>query len=73
MSVEVVTREDLQAFRLELINDIKELLLPQPDTSKKWLRSTEVRKQLSISAGTLQKLPGNWQAKILQDWRHSFL
>jgi hypothetical protein len=54
MSVEVITKEDLQAFRVQLINDIKELLLPHQEISKKWLRSREVRKQLNISAGTLQ-------------------
>ncbi len=34
MSVEVITKEDLQAFRIQLIHDIKELLLPKQETSK---------------------------------------
>ena len=54
MSVEVITKEDLQAFRQQLINDIKELFLPKHTTTKDWLRSSEVRKLLNISPGTLQ-------------------
>lgn len=54
MNVEIITKEDLQIFRLQLINDIKELLLTRQEPATKWLRSVEVRKQLKISAGTLQ-------------------
>jgi len=56
MSVEVVTKEDLQIFRLQLINDFKSLLLSKQDAKKEWLRSGEVRKLLKISPGTLQNL-----------------
>ncbi len=56
MSVEVVTKEDLQTFRLQLINDLRALLLSKQDTKKEWLRSGEVRKLLKISPGTLQNL-----------------
>jgi len=56
MSVEVVTKEDLQAFRQQLLNDLKALLSFKSNASKEWLRSSEVRKLLKISAGTLQNL-----------------
>jgi hypothetical protein len=56
MSVEVVTKEDLQAFRQQLLNDLKALLSFKSNTTKEWLRSSEVRKLLKISAGTLQNL-----------------
>lgn len=56
MSVEVVTKEDLQAFRLQLLNDLKLLLSANEMREKKWLRSSEVRKLLKISSGTLQNL-----------------
>ena len=58
MGVEVVTREDLEKFRLQLLADIRELLLVQRPNApaKKWLRSHEVREMLSISPGTLQNL-----------------
>ncbi len=56
MSVEVVTKEDLQTFRLQLINDLNSLILSKQDAKKEWLRSGEVRKLLKISPGTLQNL-----------------
>jgi hypothetical protein len=59
MSIEVITKEDLQTFRLELINDLKALLLPKESVKKEWLRSSEVRKFLKISSGTLQTLRVN--------------
>jgi hypothetical protein len=54
MQVEMITREDLLAFRLQLLNDLKELLHSHQLTTPEWLRSSEVRKKLKISAGTLQ-------------------
>lgn len=58
MAVEVITREDLQAFRIQLLNDIKELFSMERNERKlkPWLRSKEVRSILNISPGTLQKL-----------------
>ncbi|HEX8460595.1 MAG TPA: helix-turn-helix domain-containing protein [Segetibacter sp.] len=63
MSVEVITKEDLQAFRQQLISDIKELFLPKHTTTKDWLRSSEVRKLLNISPGTLQSFRVNGKLK----------
>ena len=55
MNVELMTREDFQ--RLEkLLNEIKEIVQPGQGQSKKWLKSSEVRKMLNISPGTLQNL-----------------
>jgi len=59
MSIEGITKEDLQTFRLQLVNDLKALLLPQERVKKEWLRSREVRKLLKISPGTLQSLRVN--------------
>jgi hypothetical protein len=58
MTVEVLTKEDLQLFRMQLLKDLKELLSTGNDKRniKTWLRSKEVRKMLSISPGTLQNL-----------------
>ena len=59
MNVDVVTKEDLQAFRLQLIGDLKALFQFKEDSKKEWLRSSEVRKLLKISPGTLQTLRVN--------------
>jgi Helix-turn-helix domain len=58
MNIDVLTKEDLQAFRMQLLNDIKELFSMDRNERKMkpWLRSKEVRKLLNISPGTLQSL-----------------
>ncbi|MBB5441080.1 hypothetical protein HDC92_004785 [Pedobacter sp. AK017] len=55
-AIEVITKEDLSAFKKDLLTEIKLLLKPAQGESKKWLKSQEVRKLLSISPGTLQNL-----------------
>ena len=56
MSVEVITKEELQVFRKDLLNDIHSLLLKHSPQVSEWLKATEVRKLLKISAGTLLTL-----------------
>lgn len=58
MAVEIITKEDLQLFRVQLLNDLKELMAAEKQDKKlkPWLRSKEVRKILDISAGTLLNL-----------------
>ena len=53
MAVEIITKEDLQAFRILLIEDINNILSQQTSTYTPWLKSIEVRKLLQISAGKL--------------------
>jgi hypothetical protein len=57
MAVEIVTREDLEKFRLQLLEDIKSLLQPAQNVAeKKWLRTPDVLEMLDISLSTLQNL-----------------
>lgn len=57
MGATIITTEDLMEFKVELLEDIKELLENQTGQStKKWLKSNEVRDLLGISPGTLQNL-----------------
>ncbi len=57
MSVEIITKEDLNVFRKELLNELRELLFSVPKQGQKdWLKSTEVRKILGVSPNTLQNL-----------------
>lgn len=54
---QIITTEDLNEFKLELISEIKQLLKENKgEPSKKWLKSYEVRQILNISPGTLQNL-----------------
>ena len=58
MPTTILTTDDLREFKLELLQEIKELLDERyPKAFKKeWLRSTQVMDMLQISAGTLQAL-----------------
>ena len=57
MAIEVITKEDLQEFRVQLLNDIRQLLAPKEGKLiKPWLKNAEVRKLLGISANTIQRL-----------------
>lgn len=58
MPTEVITKEDLQEFRMQLLNDIRQLIV-QPQESKlikPWLKNSEVKKLLNISSNTVQRL-----------------
>jgi len=49
MASEIITLDDLQVFKQELINDIQRIIKEtsgQP--TKKWLKSYEVRKSLTF-------------------------
>jgi hypothetical protein len=44
MAIEVVTKEDLEIFRQQLLNDLKQIIQSNPQEQKEWLKSFEVRK-----------------------------
>ena len=56
MMNELLTREDLQQFRMQLLGELKDVLQQSKQSTKQWLKSSEVRKMLGISHGTLQNL-----------------
>ena len=56
MEVCIITKEDLQKFKTELLEDIKNLFNIKVYEQKLWLRSSEVKELLKISSGTLQNL-----------------
>lgn len=59
MKVELITKEDLDNFKDEIIREIRGnryLKGKQGEQPREWLKSYEVRKLLGISAGTLQNL-----------------
>jgi len=59
MAIEVLTKEDLNDFRIELLGEIKQLIAPEEKNTKQWLKGTELRQLLKISPGTLQNLRSN--------------
>jgi hypothetical protein len=57
---QLITVEDLNAFKADLLDAIKDMLASSPSqSSKKWIKSLEVKKMLNISTGTLQNLRVN--------------
>lgn len=59
MALEMITKEDLEIFKIELISEIKNLFHFKTTEQKLWLRSSEVKTLLRISSGTLQNLRVN--------------
>lgn len=57
MPAEIITKEDLEYFRIQLLNDLRQLQVSVTQKPpKEWLKGSEVKKLLNISAGTLQNL-----------------
>lgn len=54
MQIEILTKEDLQKLREEIVNDLKTLL--QVREQKKWLRTRDVIKILQCSPTSVQNL-----------------
>jgi hypothetical protein len=53
MNIEVITREEFNSFKQEVLEALKPVSNNQ---EKKFLRSSEMRKMFNISAGTLQNM-----------------
>ena len=57
MPTSIITTDDLREFKMELLDDIKQLLSQRSAGNlKKYLKSSEVIEMLRISPGTLQTL-----------------
>lgn len=57
MAANIVTLEDLQNFKQELLTEMHKILSQRQTTPvRKWLKSHEVRRLLTLSQGTLQHL-----------------
>ena len=57
MPTAIITTDDLREFKIELLDEIKNLLTKQASGNiKKYLKSSEVMDLLQVSPGTLQNL-----------------
>ena len=59
MKVDLITKDDLTNFKLELLKDLYELIKPEVKQGTKWLKSADVKKILKVSSGTLQHMRNN--------------
>ncbi|MFS4494726.1 helix-turn-helix domain-containing protein [Maribacter sp. 2308TA10-17] len=57
MPTSIITTDDLREFKMDLLDEMRKLLLKQKNGGlKKYLKSSEVMEMLQISPGTLQNL-----------------
>lgn len=57
MPANLITTDDLREFKIELLDEFKSIINSSENfESKKFLKSSEIRKLLKISPGTLQTL-----------------
>lgn len=54
MEIDIITKQDLESFKTDLLHEIKEIL--KPDPLKKWIRTKQVREILGVSSSTLQTM-----------------
>lgn len=69
MAVEILTKEDLNDFRILLLDDIREILQGKTEQTKQWLKSKEVRKLLNIThrrRPLLQIISNRWPNSLVQ-------
>lgn len=53
----IVTKEDLEQFRIQLLEDIRQILISKEVKLKKsWLKNADIKELLNISPNTLQRL-----------------
>jgi hypothetical protein len=62
MAAQLITIDDLEVFKIDILEQIQKLLQQKdtsegkPDQPTKWLKSHQVQRMLGISPGTLQNL-----------------
>jgi hypothetical protein len=59
VNVELITRADLEQFKKELFEELKQCGQRPATENQKWLKSYQVKNLLKISPGTLQNLRVN--------------
>ena len=64
ITVELITKTDLEVFKTELLNEIREILQEDGGSTKKWLKSADVKNILKISTASLQNLRISGQLKF---------
>jgi hypothetical protein len=59
VNVELITKADLEQFKKELFDELKQNGKGTTPESQKWLKSYQVKNLLKISSNTLQNLRDN--------------
>jgi hypothetical protein len=56
MNVEILTKQDIEQLKQELLEEIRKVQPDHKEINKKWLKTNEVCDILKCSPGTLQNL-----------------
>jgi hypothetical protein len=64
MTVELITKDDLEQFRQSMLQDLQLLLSKRTEEPQKYLKSYQVKNMLKISGGTLHTLRANGTIKF---------
>ncbi len=64
MTVELITKDDLEEFRQLMLKDLKLILTKRTEEPQKYLKSYQVKNMLKISSGTLHTLRANGTVKF---------
>lgn len=56
MPAEIITKDDLQIFKEELLTELRAIISQPVTEQKEWLKSEDVRQMLGLSPGSLQNL-----------------
>lgn len=56
MAAQIVTTEDFEEFKKELLGEINQLFDLKLGNVRRWLKSDELQRMLKVSPGTLQTL-----------------
>jgi hypothetical protein len=59
MSMEAITKEDLNQFKHDLLSELKNLLQHKPATKQKWLKTYQVCELLGICRNKLHQMRRN--------------
>lgn len=56
--MDLITRDDLEEFRIKLLSDLKNIVEStiNTDYAQEWLKNGDLKKMLRVSDGTLQNL-----------------
>ena len=56
MQVELLTKSDLEQFKIDMLHELRSLLQPKTEITKQFLKTKEVCEMLNISESKLQTL-----------------
>lgn len=59
MFIPIITKEDLERFKQDVINELKSIVQRKNNIEIKWIKSPEAKKILGVSNSTLQNLRTN--------------